>query len=222
MNILIVDDDPTSRVVLSATLEKLGHEATAVSSANEALTAMESCPVPILISDMVMPGMNGLDLCRHIRAANRPQYTYIILLTAVSGKYGYLVGMKAGADDFIGKPFDEDMLAARLVAAERLLSLHSQVKQLTGLLPICCVCKKVRDDQNYWQQVEAFIGKRTDVKFSHSYCPECFKKAVREIDAMPEPEPHTGKGNERVSGRGGGLDSETRAEASLSRRLAEG
>jgi len=189
MNILIVDDDPTSRIVLGATLKKLGHQVASASSANEVLTALESGPVPLLISDMVMPGMNGLELCRHIRSANRPQYTYIILLTSVSGKSGYLVGMKAGADDFLSKPFDEDMLAARLVAAERILNLQSQVKQLNGLLPICCVCKKVRDDKNYWQQVESYIAKRTDAKFSHGYCPDCFDNVKREIEAMPAPDP---------------------------------
>ncbi len=188
MNILIVDDDPTSRIVLGATLKKLGHKVTAASSADEVLTALENGHVPLLISDLVMPGLNGLDLCRRIRAANRPQYTYIILLTVVSGKSGYLVGMKAGADDFLVKPFDEDMLAARLVAAERILNLQSQVKQLSGLLPICCVCKKVRDDQNYWQQVESYIVKRTDAKFSHGYCPDCFNTVLREIEAMPKPE----------------------------------
>src|SRR6266404_1647277 len=112
MNILIVDDDSTSRILLSATLKKLGHQVSVASSAEEVLATLESGHVPLLISDMVMPGMNGLDLCHRIRSANRPQYTYIILLTSVSGKSGYLVGMKAGADDFISKPLDEDMLAA--------------------------------------------------------------------------------------------------------------
>lgn len=189
MKILIVDDDSTSRILLSATLKKLGHQVAAASSADEVLTALETGHVPLLISDMMMPGMNGLDLCRTIRTANRPQYTYIILLTSVSGKSSYLLGMKAGADDFLTKPFDEDMLAARLVAAERILNLQSQLKQLTGLLPICCVCKKVRDDQNYWQQVESYIIQRTDAKFSHGYCPDCFNAAMREIEARAHPEP---------------------------------
>jgi DNA-binding response OmpR family regulator len=181
MKILIVDDDSTSRIITSATLKKLGHEPTAVATAEEVLAAFDKGPIPLLIADMVMPGIHGLDLCRRIRSANRPQYTYIILLTALSGKNGYLVGMRAGADDFLTKPFDEDMLAARLVAAERILNLQTQVKQLSGLLPICGVCKKVRDDQNYWQQVERYITERTDAKFSHSYCPDCFHKAERDF-----------------------------------------
>jgi DNA-binding response OmpR family regulator len=183
MNVLIVDDDPTSRIVLSATLKKLQHEVTVAKGGAEAWAVFESTEVPLLISDVVMPHVDGLELCRRIRAAKRPKYTYIILLTSVGGKSGYLVGMRAGADDFINKPFDEDQLAARLVVAERILNLQSQVSQLSGLLPICCVCKKVRDDQNYWQQVESYISKRTDVRFSHGYCPDCFKKALQELEA---------------------------------------
>jgi DNA-binding response OmpR family regulator len=181
MNILIAKDDATSRIVLSATLKKLGHEVTAATDGAQTWALFEKGNVPVLISDMVMPGVNGLELCRRIRAANRPKYTYIILLTSVGGTSGYLVGMRAGADDFINKPFDEDQLAARLVVAERILNLQSQVNQLSGLLPICCVCKKVRDDQNYWQQVESYISKRTGAQFSHGYCPDCFKKTLQEI-----------------------------------------
>lgn len=182
MNILIVDDDPTSRLILGATLKKLGHQVTVATSAVEVLEALERGPVPLLITDMVMPGMNGLDLCRKIRSLNRPQYTYIILLTSVSGRSGYLIGMKAGADDFLAKPLDDDLLAARLIAAERLLSLQSMVNRLSGLLPICCMCKKIRDDKNYWQQVESYIVERTDAKFSHGYCPDCFAKSFAEIN----------------------------------------
>lgn len=184
MNIVIVDDDPSSRIILAATLKKLGHQVTSASSGVQVLEEFETGTVPVLITDMMMPDMNGLELCRRIRALNRPQYTYIILLTAMSCRTGFLVGMKAGADDFLAKPLDEDMLAARLVAAERLLGLQSMVKQLTGLLPICCVCKRVRDDKNYWQQVESYIIQRTDAKFSHGYCPDCFQKAVVEINTF--------------------------------------
>ncbi len=182
MNILIADDDSTCRIVLSATLKKLGHEVTVAKNGEEARVVFDTVGASLLISDMVMPGVNGLDLCRHIRAANRPKYTYIILLTSVGGKSSYLVGMRAGADDFINKPFDEELLAARLVVAARTLNLQSQVNQLSGLLPICCMCKKVRDDKNYWQQVESYVSKRTDARFSHGYCPDCYKKAIQEIE----------------------------------------
>ena len=78
---------------------------------------------------------------------------------------------------------------AQFLPAERILNLQSQVKQLSGLLPICCVCKKVSDDQNYWHQVQSYIVKRTDAKFSHGYCRDCFNTVMRQIEAMPKPEP---------------------------------
>jgi phosphoserine phosphatase RsbU/P len=182
MNILAVDDDATLRLLLEATLTRLGHSVALANDGAEALRAFGKCHVPLVITDMLMPEMDGLELCRRIRKADRSQYTYIILLTAVEGKSGYLKGMNAGADDFITKPFDNDVLAARISVAERILKLQSQVKQLAGLLPICALCKKVRDDQNYWHQVESFIARHTDATFTHSYCPDCFKKLLNEID----------------------------------------
>jgi DNA-binding response OmpR family regulator len=184
MNILVVDDDPRLRFLLQGTLATLGHSVTLANDGIEGLTAFQTCHVPLIISDRLMPGMDGLELCRRIRKAERSQYTYFILLTAVEGKSSYLDGMNAGADDFITKPFDRDVLAARIAVAQRILKLQSEVKQLAGLLPICALCKKIRDDQNYWHQVESFIARRTDATFTHSYCPDCFKKLLNEIEGV--------------------------------------
>ena len=184
MNILVVDDDPTLRFILEGTLKQLGHSVALASNGAEALQAFAKCHVPLVVSDMLMPEMDGLELCRRIRKAHRSQYTYIILLTAVGSKSGYLDGMNAGADDFITKPFDKEVLAARIAVAERILKLQTEVKQLAGLLPICALCKKVRDDQNYWHQVESFVARHTDATFTHSYCPDCFKKLLNEIEGV--------------------------------------
>jgi DNA-binding response OmpR family regulator len=100
----------------------------------------------------------------------------------VQGKASYLDGMQAGADDLLTKPFDKDMLVARLAVAERILKLQLQVKHLAGMLPICSRCKKVRDDQNYWHQVESYVAKHTDATFTHSYCPDCFKNLLSEVE----------------------------------------
>lgn len=192
MNILVVDDDHAMRFVLEATLSRMGHSVALANDGIQGLEAFQRCHVPLVISDLMMPGMDGLELCRRIRKAHRSQYTYIILLTAVDGKSSYLEGMRAGADDFTTKPFDMEVLAARVAVAERILKLQTQVKQLAGLLPICSLCKKVRDDQNYWHQVESFVARHTDATFTHSYCPDCFKKLLREIEgAGPAPEPST-------------------------------
>lgn len=189
MKILIADDDPSSRILLAATLRNLQHEVVVARCGTEAWKIFEESEVPLLISDVVMPDLHGLELCRRIRLADRRKYTYIILLTSMGGKDSFLVGMRAGADDFITKPFDEDQLVARLCVAERILNLQSQVKHLAGLLPICCVCKKVRDDSKYWRQVESFVAEHTGAHFTHGYCPECASKVRKEIEEMAAREP---------------------------------
>ncbi len=165
-------------------LKHLGHQVAVATGGAEALAVFDPKRDRVIISDLLMPGMDGLELCRRIRAANASQYTYFILLTVVEGKAFYLEGMKAGADDFLTKPFDTEILGARLVMAGRLLNLQSQLRQLAGLLPICSVCKKVRDDRNYWHQVESYISEHSDAQFTHGYCPDCFQKMLRDVDAL--------------------------------------
>jgi sigma-B regulation protein RsbU (phosphoserine phosphatase) len=179
MKILISEDDSVSRLLLSATLKKLGHDVIETKDGKEAWEAFQKEYFQVLISDWMMPEMDGLELLQMIRAEKREKYTYILLLTVLEGKESYLEGMKAGTDDFITKPFDEEQLAARLSVAERILSLQTEVKQLQRLLPICSYCKKIRDDRNYWEQVEEYIGQRTGTVFSHGVCPDCYKKFIK-------------------------------------------
>jgi diguanylate cyclase (GGDEF)-like protein len=127
MKILIAEDDTTSRLLFSATLRKLGHTGTAVEDGREAWKAWQQGEYPLLISDWMMPNIDGLQLCRMIRGEPGLQYTYVILLTALNSKGSYLEGMDAGADDFITKPLDEEQLAARLRVAERILALHHKL-----------------------------------------------------------------------------------------------
>src|SRR5262245_12640557 len=108
MKILIAEDDAVCRLVLSRTLQKLGHEVVAVENGRDAWLAYQRETFPLLISDWMMPEVDGLELCRMVRAENRARYTYVILLTMLGGKGSFLVGMRAGADDFITKPFDEE------------------------------------------------------------------------------------------------------------------
>ena len=179
MKILVAEDDRVSSIVLCELLTKNGHEVTAVENGQLAWDFYSSMHVPMLISDWMMPVMDGLELCRKIRAGKHTNYTYIILLTALSGKANYLEGMEAGADDFVVKPFDADELQARLRAAERILALQHEVRQLRGLLPICSYCKKIRDDRNIWTQLEQYVTEHSGALFSHSLCPDCYDKEMR-------------------------------------------
>ena len=179
MKILLVDDDSTSRMILAQQLRKLGHDVSEASDGEEGWFCYRLQKPRIVITDLVMPKCNGLELCRRIRGMESPKYTYVIMITSQSGKVNYLEAMEAGADDFLAKPCEKDDVVIRLRVAERLLQLTSKVNQLEGLLPICSYCKKIRDDQEEWRPVEQYINERSEASFSHGVCPECYDKHIK-------------------------------------------
>lgn len=128
MKTLIADDDEITRLLLSSVLTKLGHEVQKASNGHDALEAWQGGEFSLIISDWMMPGLDGLEFCRRVRAEPCANYTYIILLTSRVGKANYLEGMEAGADDFVTKPFEKDALAARVRVAERILGLHAELR----------------------------------------------------------------------------------------------
>jgi PleD family two-component response regulator len=128
--------------VLETSLKKRGHEVVALENGLKAWQAIEKQYFPVIISDWLMPEMDGLALFRKVRSVPRDNYIYLVLLTSLEGKTNYLEAMDAGADEFLTKPFDTDQLTARMLVAERILGLRQHVGQLEGLLPICCSCKK--------------------------------------------------------------------------------
>jgi DNA-binding response OmpR family regulator len=128
MKVLIADDDAVSRLLLSSALSKLGHDVLQAENGREALAAWEESHPALVVSDWMMPDVDGLELCRQVRAGKHSSFTYIILVTARSGKANYLEAMDAGADDFITKPFEKEELAARVHVAERILGLHENLR----------------------------------------------------------------------------------------------
>src|SRR5882672_4104742 len=124
MKVLIAEDDKDSRELLGWLLQKLGYQVVVTENGKDAWEAFRKGRFRLVISDLLMPDIDGLELCRRIRGHKQSKYTYIILLTALIGKKDYLEGMEAGADDFVTKPFDPDELKARLRVAERIISFH--------------------------------------------------------------------------------------------------
>ncbi len=179
MKILTVDDDQVSRKILVQALHRLGHETAEAADGNEALRILAQEPVRVVVSDWLMPGMDGLDLCHRIRSQVNAEYTYFILLTSrEADSTNQREAIEAGVDDFLTKPLDLQELWMRLRVSERILKFTTQVRQLEAFLPICSYCKKVRDDQNYWQQIEGYINQRTGSEFSHSICPDCYQRVI--------------------------------------------
>jgi two-component system cell cycle response regulator len=127
MRILIADDSAVARLLLQRALAKLGHEFTVAEDGARAWQHFERGGADLVISDWMMPGMNGDELCRRIRGTSAGSYTYIVLLTSLEDKTHVLEGMEAGADDYLTKPFDLDDLRARLIAAARVTALHAKV-----------------------------------------------------------------------------------------------
>jgi sigma-B regulation protein RsbU (phosphoserine phosphatase) len=193
MKILIAEDDAVSNLILRTVLTQFGHEVISVVDGNAAWEKLQEDEAPSLaILDWMMPGMDGAEICSRIRKRSTQHPTYVILLTAKAGKESIVEGLAAGADDYLTKPFDREELRVRIQVGERIIKLqHSltariqeledaltQIKQLQGILPICSYCNRIRDDKDYWQQVDRYFSEHSEISFSHSICPTCFETKV--------------------------------------------
>lgn len=179
MKILAAEDDPVARAVLRRALHRLGHDVVEAGDGEAAWDLLAQEPVRVIVSDWLMPKIDGLDLCRRVRERIEGEYVYFILLTSSDAtEENQRAAADAGVDDFLTKPLDVTELWNRLRVAERILRYTTQVRQLEQLMPICTYCKKIRDDQNYWQQIEGYINERTGSEFSHSICPDCYARIV--------------------------------------------
>lgn len=179
MKILAVEDDSVARAVLRQALRRLEHDVVEAGDGESAWEILQREPVRVVVSDWMMPKSDGLDLCRRIRGRVGSEYIYFILLTSSGATAeNQTKAADAGVDDFLTKPLDISELWMRLRVAQRILRYTTQVRQLEEMMPICSYCKKIRDDRNYWQQLESYIGERTGSDFSHSVCPDCYTRVL--------------------------------------------
>ena len=184
MKILIAEDDAVAADILELTLERMGHEIVVTRSGTEAWEAFDRDPVRVVVSDWMMPGIDGLDFCRRVRARPKTPYTYFILLTALSTSVeNYDLAAKAGVDDFLTKPVERSAIQMRLRVADRILWFTKEVRQLKQLIPICCRCHKINTGEEFWQQFEAYIEQQTGSGFSHGYCPQCMEVEMAKLNA---------------------------------------
>ena len=203
MRILIAEDDFTSRAALAGVLKKEGHEVMVTVNGTEAWQALRQPDTPMLaILDWMMPEMDGLEVVRKVRALQSPQSPYIIMLTTRGEKADIIAGLEAGANDYLSKPFDSGELRARVDVGQRMVEMQTalaakveelqkaldQIKTLRGIVPICSNCKKIRDDQGFWNKVEIYISEHTEAEFSHGICPDCMRKLYPEYVAISKDE----------------------------------
>jgi phosphoserine phosphatase RsbU/P len=194
MQIIIAEDDPVSRRVLEATLQKWEYQPLITRDGNEAAAAILAPDAPKLaILDWMMPGIDGPDICAKVRARSDGDTFYILMLTAKTQKDDIVAGLHAGANDYITKPFHREELRARLESGRHIVELQqrlaervreleralNEVQNLSGLLPICSYCKRIREGTDYWQAVENYIANHSAAQFSHGVCPDCYERIVK-------------------------------------------
>ncbi len=194
MRILIAEDEKVTRMRLEKTLSEWGFDIETVVDGQAAWDRLcGENPPRLCLIDWLMPGMEGPELCRRVREKFPEDYFYLIILSAQQGVDNLIEGLSAGADDYVTKPFIGRELRSRIAVGVRVLGLEEMlakkirqletaledVKQLRGLLPICSYCNKIRNDEDYWEQVDSYVGRHSDVEFSHSICPACYEKHVQ-------------------------------------------
>jgi len=188
MRVLIADDDRVLRHALRVQLEGWGYEVVACADGTCASEALRAPSAPALaIVDWQMPGVDGPTLCQELRLTPERSGMYVILLTGNTAPEDIVSGLESGADDYITKPFDWNELRARLRIGTRIVGLQralrarvaqlqdalDNVRRLSGLLPICSYCKRIRDDQDYWMQIDQYVAERSEAEFTHGICPTC-------------------------------------------------
>ena len=203
IKILVTDDDPDVLLLTSSVLTRAGYEVLEARTGKECLEIMHTHHPDLVLLDVVLPDMKGSTVCRHIKADPDMQGTFVILVSGVQVSSEYQAkGLNIGADGYIVKPISNKELVARVQAMERIKKAEdalrekeqqqeklirklqealAEIKTLKGFIPICASCKKIRDDEGYWNQLEAYISKHTDAIFSHGICPECAEKFRDEI-----------------------------------------
>ena len=199
MQVVIAEDDRVTGEILARTLQRWNYATTLVGDGAEAWERLRVASEPTLaILDWMMPGMDGPEVCRRVREELPLANMYLLLVTARESRGDVVAGLDAGADDYVIKPFDPEELRARVGVGARVLGLQqklaervaelqaalSSVKQLRGLLPICSYCKRIRGDDQYWQQVEGYIAEHSDAQFSHGICPSCYATISAELDEL--------------------------------------
>jgi DNA-binding response OmpR family regulator len=214
--ILVVDDKPANLKLLVEYLTRMGLKTLIANNGQNAIEQVQRFPPDLILLDVLMPGLDGFETCRRLKAAEETHEIPIIFMTALADTADKVQGFQAGAVDYITKPFQQEELLARINTHLTLRNLQkslqaeisqrreaeealrqqtialqqrnqelqkalAQVKTLSGLLPICANCKKIRDDDGYWQQVEVYLHQHSNAEFSHSICPDCMRKLYPEL-----------------------------------------
>jgi len=202
--ILVTDDSPDVLELTTTVLEDEGYKVAKAASGGECLKIARAQHPAISLLEVMLPDMTGIEVCEQIKEDKDLEGTFVILVSGVRISPDYQAdGLNVGADGYIIKPITNRELVARVQAIARIKRAEdalrqkkleqqklitelqealAEIKTLKGFIPICASCKKIRDDEGYWNQLEAYISKHTDATFTHSICPQCAEKYKAEIE----------------------------------------
>ena len=189
MKILIVDDIPENISALAIALECEGFHINTAAGGEQALEIVRNDSPDLILLDIKMNGMDGFETCLALKKIDASKDIPVIFLTVSKETETIVKGFNCGGVDYISKPFRQEEVCARVRTHLSLRALMKQkekliselqealakVKTLSGLLPICSSCKKIRDDKGYWKQIETYIRQHSEADFTHSICPKCAK-----------------------------------------------
>jgi len=192
--ILAVDDTPGNLKLLVDTLSAEGYQVRTADNGELALAAIAASPPELILLDIRMPGLDGFQVCRWLKAQENLREIPVVFISSAREVKDRVEGLRLGAVDYITKPFKREELLARVHTHLELSRLRARqeklihelqealakIRQLSGMLPICASCKKVRDDKGYWSQIETYISKHSEAEFSHGLCPDCAKRTMDE------------------------------------------
>ncbi len=191
IKILIVDDDAHVLDITVRVLERTGCHLLTATSGSECMASIRDNHPDLILLDMVLPDMSGMEICRKIKTDLSYQPTYVLFFSGQrTNSIEQADGLNVGADGYIVKPISNSELLARVNAILRIIRAErdrdrligelkqalSKIKQLSGLLPICSHCSKIRDKSGSWNKLETYIEAHSEADFSHSICPECAEK----------------------------------------------
>jgi DNA-binding response OmpR family regulator len=193
--VLIVDDDPANLELLFQHLNQAGYKVLVAETGQLALDRAELAQPEAILLDVMMSGMDGFETCRRLKQQPTTQAIPVIFMTALADTADKVKGFAAGGVDYVTKPFQPEEVLVRVNTHTTIYKLQkelrqknsdleaalSQVKRLSGLLPICASCKKIRDDQGYWQDVAVFIQDHSEAELSHGLCADCAKRLYPDL-----------------------------------------
>ena len=208
--VLVVDDDTGILVLSTSILRRAGYEVLGVSTGKECLDAVRTYHPDLVLLDVRLPDMSGIEVCRQIKSDDSLEDTFVILASGIQiSSEDQAEGLDIGADGYIVRPLSNKEFLARVQAGERIKRAEDalrqkereqeklvsqlraalvEIKTLKGFIPICASCKKIRNDEGYWDQLEAYISKHTDAVFTHGLCPECVEKYKAEMKTVSKKE----------------------------------